>query len=174
MTNLRKIIQTLVRCHPFRWWRGGRDGSATKSRLIDKTGDRSGESDPLGCWMKRLLDRGVILGIPCPLLNSTHGRRTTSFHQVTLSFTSFRTMVAVTTAPRLTELSFPITPVPKNPLGEGKYIRTAAALIIGCVPIETPISKRMAEPSGQRRDSQRKGTGQEYPILRHLLFPTRD
>ncbi|KAF9653703.1 Molybdopterin binding protein [Thelephora ganbajun] len=40
-------------------------------------------------------------------------------------------MVAIATAPRLTELTFPVTPVPKNPLGEGKYIRTAAALIIG-------------------------------------------
>ena len=45
-------------------------------------------------------------------------------------------MVVVAAAPRLTELSFPITPVPKNPLGKGRYIRTAAALIIGYVPIE--------------------------------------
>jgi len=147
MTNLRKIIQALVRCHPFRWWRGGRDGSATGSRLMEKADDRSGENDPLGCWMKRLLDRGVILGIPPPLLNSTHGCRSTSSHTVALFSARFKTMVAVTTAPRLTELSFPITPVPKNPLGEGKYIRTAAALIIGCVPIEIPASRRMVERS---------------------------
>jgi molybdenum cofactor synthesis domain-containing protein len=29
------------------------------------------------------------------------------------------------------EYNFPLSPIPKNPLGEGKYIRTAAALIIG-------------------------------------------
>ena len=51
-------------------------------------------------------------------------------------------MVAVTTAPRLTELSFPITPAPKNPLGEGNYIRTAAALIIGCVLVGTLLRQR--------------------------------
>ncbi|KXN89745.1 hypothetical protein AN958_05285 [Leucoagaricus sp. SymC.cos] len=28
-------------------------------------------------------------------------------------------------------ITFPISPIPKNPLGEGKHIRTAAALIIG-------------------------------------------
>jgi len=151
MTNLRKIVQTLVRCHPFRWWRGGRDGSTTVSRrLTDKADDRvGGESDPPGFWMKRLLDRGVILGIPPPLLNSTHGRGSIPPHTVALSPANSRTMVAVTTAPRLTELTFPITPVPKNPLGEGKYIRTAAALIIGYVPIEAPISWGMAERSKQ-------------------------
>jgi len=30
-------------------------------------------------------------------------------------------------------LDFPISPIPKNPLGEGQYIKTAAALIIGYV-----------------------------------------
>jgi molybdenum cofactor synthesis domain-containing protein len=29
------------------------------------------------------------------------------------------------------DFSFPLSPAPKNPLGEGKYIKTAAALIIG-------------------------------------------
>ena len=29
--------------------------------------------------------------------------------------------------------NFPLSPVPPNPLGEGRYIKTAAALIIGCV-----------------------------------------
>ncbi|EED78209.1 predicted protein [Postia placenta Mad-698-R] len=36
---------------------------------------------------------------------------------------------APTEAP--TEWNFPVSPVPANPLGEGKYIKTAAALIIG-------------------------------------------
>ena len=97
----------------------------------------SEENDPPGFWMKRLLDGGVILRIPTPLLNSTHGRRNISSHPAAISSASFKTMVAVTTVPRLTELTFPITPVPKNPLGEGKYIRTAAALIIGCVPSQS-------------------------------------
>jgi hypothetical protein len=30
------------------------------------------------------------------------------------------------------DYDFPLSPVPKNPLGEGRYIKTAAALIIGC------------------------------------------
>ena len=109
----------------------------------------SGENDPPGSWMKRLLDRGVILGTPPPLLNSTHGRRSISPYTAALFSTDLKTMVAVTTAPRLTELTFPLTPVPKNPLGEGKYIRTAAALIIGCVPIGAPASRRKAEGSEQ-------------------------
>ena len=29
------------------------------------------------------------------------------------------------------EFNFPLSEIPKNPLGEGKFIRTAAALIIG-------------------------------------------
>ena len=29
--------------------------------------------------------------------------------------------------------NFPVSDIPKNPLGEGKYIKTAAALIIGYV-----------------------------------------
>ncbi len=29
--------------------------------------------------------------------------------------------------------NFPVSPVPENPLGEGRFIKTAAALIIGCV-----------------------------------------
>ena len=28
--------------------------------------------------------------------------------------------------------NFPVSDVPPNPLGEGRYIKTAAALIIGC------------------------------------------
>ncbi|KAH9485043.1 hypothetical protein JR316_0001949 [Psilocybe cubensis] len=36
-----------------------------------------------------------------------------------------------TAAPPHTKVTFPISPVPKNPLGDGAYIRTAAALIIG-------------------------------------------
>lgn len=34
---------------------------------------------------------------------------------------------------------FDISPVPPNPLGEGRYIRTAAALIIGCVLPRAPM-----------------------------------
>ena len=29
--------------------------------------------------------------------------------------------------------NFPVSDIPPNPLGEGRYIKTAAALIIGCV-----------------------------------------
>ncbi|KAF9788058.1 MoaB/Mog domain-containing protein [Thelephora terrestris] len=81
--------------------------------------------------MRRLLNKRVISRISPPLKNFNHGHR--SFPSLTAEFSSssLRTMVATATAPRLTELNFPITPVPKNPLGEGKYIRNAAALIIG-------------------------------------------
>jgi len=34
-------------------------------------------------------------------------------------------------APQPTQWDFPVSPVPENPLGEGKYIKTAAALVIG-------------------------------------------
>ena len=29
------------------------------------------------------------------------------------------------------QYNFPVSPVPANPLGEGRFIRTAAALVIG-------------------------------------------
>lgn len=32
-----------------------------------------------------------------------------------------------------TQWDFPVSQIPANPLGEGRYIKTAAALIIGCV-----------------------------------------
>lgn len=89
-------------------------------------------NDPLGCRMKRLLRKGVNLRIPPPLINSAHGRGNFSSPAAVLSSAGFKTMpVAITSTPRLTELDFPVTPLPKNPLGDGKYIRTAAALIIG-------------------------------------------
>lgn len=34
---------------------------------------------------------------------------------------------------QLPSLNFEVSPVPKNPLGEGRWIKTAACLIIGCV-----------------------------------------
>ena len=98
--------------------------------------------------MKRLLDKGVILRISPLLINSTHGRRNIPSLTAAFFSSSFKTMVAVTTAPRLTELTFPITPVPENPLGEGKFIRTAAALIIGYVHTESPVSsRRLKDPN---------------------------
>ena len=33
------------------------------------------------------------------------------------------------------KFNFPVSEVPKNPLGEGKFIKTAAALIIGYVVV---------------------------------------
>lgn len=91
--------------------------------------------------MKRLLNKGVILRIPPRLKNFNHGPR--NFPSLTADFSSSNLkMVAVTTAPRLTDLNFPITLVPRNPLGEGKYIRSAAALIIGCVSAGIPTSNR--------------------------------
>ena len=36
-------------------------------------------------------------------------------------------------AQELPKVNFALSPVPANPLGEGRYIRTAAALVIGCV-----------------------------------------
>ena len=91
--------------------------------------------------MKRLLNKEVILRISSPLINSTHGHRNIS-PTAAFSSASPKTTIATATAPRLTELNFQITPVPKNPLGEGKYIRTAAALIIGYSLIETLLPQR--------------------------------
>ena len=36
-------------------------------------------------------------------------------------------------AQELPKFNFELSPVPANPLGEGRYIKTAAALVIGCV-----------------------------------------
>ena len=36
-------------------------------------------------------------------------------------------------AQELPKVNFALSPVPANPLGEGRYIKTAAALVIGCV-----------------------------------------
>lgn len=90
--------------------------------------------------MKRLLNKGVILRIPLLLKNSNHGHISLPSPTAPFSSASLKAMVATATTPRLTELSFPISPVPKNPLGEGNYIKTAAALIIGWVSAEIPIS----------------------------------
>jgi hypothetical protein len=35
--------------------------------------------------------------------------------------------------PPATDIHFELSPVPPNPLGEGRWIKTAAALVIGCV-----------------------------------------
>jgi hypothetical protein len=35
--------------------------------------------------------------------------------------------------PPATDIHFELSPVPQNPLGEGRWIKTAAALVIGCV-----------------------------------------
>jgi len=109
--------------------------------------------------MKRLLGKGVILRIPLPLINSTHGRRNTPFLTAAFSSASPKTMVVATTVPRLTELSFPVTPVPRNPLGEGKYIRTAAALIIGYVLAE--ILTRQSQLSNPNSDEILNGKVQD-------------
>lgn len=83
---------------------------------------------------------GVILGIQSLFKSLNHGRGNSPFLRATFFSSSPKAnMVAGATVPRLTELNFPITPVPKNPLGEGKYIMTAAALVIGCVPAEIQI-----------------------------------
>jgi hypothetical protein len=41
-----------------------------------------------------------------------------------------------------TSYNFPLSPIPRNPLGEGRYIKTAAALIIGYRSLFTYYSKR--------------------------------
>jgi hypothetical protein len=38
--------------------------------------------------------------------------------------------------PPATDMRFELSPVPPNPLGEGRWIKTAAALVIGCVVVE--------------------------------------
>jgi hypothetical protein len=37
-------------------------------------------------------------------------------------------------------VTFPVSPVPRNSLGEGNYIRTAGALIIGYIPYLSLLS----------------------------------
>lgn len=39
------------------------------------------------------------------------------------------------TRPEPPKFNFPVSEIPKNPLGEGRYIKSAACLIIGCVSI---------------------------------------
>ena len=39
----------------------------------------------------------------------------------------------------LPKFNFEVSPVPPNPLGEGRYIRTAAALVIGYVSFTLPF-----------------------------------
>lgn len=90
--------------------------------------------------MKRLLNRGIISRIPSRLKSSNYGHIDLPSLTAPLSLVSLKAMVAATTTPRLTELDFPISPIPRNPLGGGKHIRTAAALIIGWVPVEISIS----------------------------------
>ena len=50
-------------------------------------------------------------------------------------------------------INFPVSPIPSNPLGEGKYIKSAAALIIGCVHLciglpAVVLTTRIRQPSG--------------------------
>lgn len=35
--------------------------------------------------------------------------------------------------PQEVRYNFPLSEIPKNPLGEGKFVKTAGCLIIGCV-----------------------------------------
>lgn len=57
--------------------------------------------------------------------------------------------------------NFPVSEVPKNPLGEGRYIKTAAALVIGYVyPCETvAVHEEVNKRYTQRRDSKRQDLG---------------
>ncbi|KAF9467681.1 MoaB/Mog domain-containing protein [Collybia nuda] len=60
---------------------------------------------------------------------SSHIIRRRAFSQ-----TRIRTLSMLSESPpeaTTSQATFPISPIPKNPLGEGRYIRTAAALIIG-------------------------------------------
>ena len=54
---------------------------------------------------------------------------------ITMTFDS-RTMSGSSSSRRTTQppdVRFSVSQVPRNPLGEGNYIKSAAALIIGCV-----------------------------------------
>ena len=66
-------------------------------------------------------------------LSTTRLTRTSRFSPSSIA--QVRTMSTATAAPDSVPLpppiTFPKSPIPKNPLGEGKFIRTAAALIIG-------------------------------------------
>ena len=52
----------------------------------------------------------------------------------------------------LPKFNFEVSPVPPNPLGEGRYIRTAAALVIGYVPLTFPFVSSRPIPRGRQSE----------------------
>lgn len=68
-------------------------------------------------------------------------------------------------------VTFPISPVPPNPLGEGKYIKTAAALIIGWVPKPVwDISQNVEAIVIQGWNIEWQDSWSELPYLRTILL----
>lgn len=57
--------------------------------------------------------------------------------------------------------NFPLSEIPKNPLGEGKYIKTAGCLIIGCVVACSVFLAHSLTLYPQGRDLEREDAGQE-------------
>jgi hypothetical protein len=70
-----------------------------------------------------------------------------------------------------------LSPIPPNPLGEGRFIRTAAALVIGyalsCCEGIYWTSSRLTKPAIQRRDPQWQNPGQKRTFVRQILFRAR-
>jgi hypothetical protein len=58
--------------------------------------------------------------------------------------------------------NFPLSPVPKDPLGNGRYIKTAAALVIGCVSSSTKESKKNKFASDEILNGKTKDTNSHY------------
>jgi hypothetical protein len=87
-------------------------------------------------------------------------------------------------APSPTYPTFDVSPVPANPLGEGKYIRTAAALIIGYVTclvlvhswyLTEPILTGLDLPfTLQGRSPQREDRRHQLGVPCQVLLPAWD
>jgi hypothetical protein len=58
--------------------------------------------------------------------------------------------------------NFPLSPVPKDPLGNGKYIKTAAALIIGWVLSPPSEKKNNYHTSDEILNGKTKDTNSNY------------
>jgi hypothetical protein len=68
-------------------------------------------------------------------------------------------------------LRFALSPPTPAPLGEGRHVRTAAALVIGCAEYTCVVDARLTR--GQRRGPERKDEGQQLGVPRALLLPAR-
>jgi len=104
-------------------------------------------------------------------LSTTKLTRTSQF--TPFPITQVRAMSTTTTAPDPVPspppITFPKSPIPKNPLGEGKFIRTAAALIIGYADTFTIFEILLTRLQVMRYLMARHMTGIRMSLLNIVL-----